>query len=57
MTPMLRRRRVAEGDASADGEFCRFAVGFSPTLIKAAYLLLGDVGLAEDAVQLTPRVQ
>lgn len=38
---------------SDDAAFSRFAQEFSPTLLRAAYLLLGDRAAAEDAVQLT----
>jgi RNA polymerase sigma-70 factor (sigma-E family) len=34
-----------------EAEFREFAAGFSPTLVRAAYLLLGDRDAAEDAVQ------
>lgn len=34
-----------------DEEFRRFAASFLPSLLRAAYLLLRDIDLAEDAVQ------
>lgn len=36
-----------------DHEFRQFATGFLPTLLRAAYLLMGDLDLAEDAAQAT----
>ena len=38
---------------SDDEGFRRFVVGFSPTLLRAAFLLLRDRGAAEDALQVT----
>jgi RNA polymerase sigma-70 factor (sigma-E family) len=38
---------------SDDEGFRRFVVGFSPTLLRAAFLLLRDRGAAEDALQST----
>jgi RNA polymerase sigma-70 factor (sigma-E family) len=37
----------------SDEAFCRFAQEFSPALLRAAYLMLGDRAAAEDAVQST----
>lgn len=47
---MTRPRRDFRSLAH-DHEFQDFAAAHLPTLLKAAYLLLGDVDLAEDAVQ------
>lgn len=43
-----------EGDDSArEAEYSRFVEEFLPSLLKGAYLLLHDIGLAEDATQAT----
>lgn len=36
-----------------DDQFRRFAVDFTPTLLRGAYFLLRDLDLAEDVVQVT----
>jgi RNA polymerase sigma factor (sigma-70 family) len=36
-----------------DAEFRGFAAGYVPTLVRAAYMLLHDIDLAEDMVQAT----
>jgi RNA polymerase sigma-70 factor (sigma-E family) len=46
-------RKCPSRRRSEDSEFREFVAEFSPTLIRAAVLLLGDGGAAEDAVQLT----
>jgi RNA polymerase sigma-70 factor (sigma-E family) len=41
------------GSSQPDQQFRSFAISFSPTLLRAAYVVLGDFDLAEDAVQST----
>jgi RNA polymerase sigma-70 factor (sigma-E family) len=51
---MAMTRAARRHGASADNaEFSRFARSFSTQLLQAAYLLLGELPLAEDAVQTT----
>ena len=55
---MTNRSAVAAGQARgahwAEAEaFRAFVSGYSPTLLRAAFLLLRDRGAAEDVVQLT----
>lgn len=45
------RPRIVAHSLVNDDEFQQFAAAFLPTLLKAAYLLLRDIDLAEDAVQ------
>lgn len=47
----MRRDRQARRPDSDEAEFRAFVARFSPTLLRAAHLLLRDQGAAEDATQ------
>lgn len=50
---MALRLRSERSVSDPHQQFRSFAASFSATLLRAAYLLLGDLNLAEDAVQST----